>query len=98
MPEPERSVHCARTIQPAKADQVLTAELCRHAQTRLQANQEIVVELGWRDFETDAANVLAWYLVEGHPVTIRGKRHENELRALVETFAANHARAMAADT
>ncbi|HVV76330.1 MAG TPA: hypothetical protein VHC43_09870 [Mycobacteriales bacterium] len=83
----DRYIRCVRTIQPHRGERVLTAELCQQANARLSDGQHIVVELGWRDFETGAASVLAWYVVEGHPVEIRGKRHENQLRQLMLTFA-----------
>jgi hypothetical protein len=85
MPSPA-SVRCVRTIQPAKADRRLTFQHVFDAQSHLAGGQPIVVELGWRDFDAEAASLLARLVAAGHPVVIRGKRHENELQELIDQF------------
>lgn len=79
-------VRTVRTIQPARSDRMLTAAHCRDACSGLVEDEAIVVELGWRDWETEAARYLAWYAIEGHPITIRGKRHENALKRFISTL------------
>src|SRR5690349_4445419 len=50
----------------------------------MSAGEPIVVELGYRSYDFAAARTLAYYAACGHPIDIRGQRHESRLRDDIE--------------